>query len=275
MAVMQVYQHGVTCGIPGNNGGMAGKRGVVQGWSHQATKNNVRFLRSVTLPDLAGVGVAFTLTLKDCPPSGDEWHKLRRAFIMRLTRAGMTRLHWVTEWQRRGVPHLHGVAYFPNPDWSIRIDLVDHWLAVSGKYGSQWHAQNTAIITDSLGWLKYLAKHASRGVTHYQRSAESIPAGWKKTGRVWGHTGDWPTRDAIRIELDQVAFFKFRRIVKNWRVADARASGDQRRIQSAKNMLHGKDRMMSELRGVSEWVDQEMTLRVAEMLASQGMNVRC
>jgi hypothetical protein len=40
-------------------------------------------------------------------------------------------------------------------------------------------------------------------------------------------------------------------------------------------MLHGKDRMMSELRGVSEWVDQERALRMVELLAMQGYQVQC
>ena len=276
MAVMQLYHHGITCGVPGNNHGMAGKRGAVQGWTHSATKNNVRFLRSVTLPELTGVGVSFTLTLADCPPSAEVWHRARRAFIRRIERMGMTRLHWVTEWQRRGVPHLHGVAYFPEWFPAIESGIVDAWMALAEPYGAKRHCQHTTVIYDPLGWLKYLAKHAARGVSHYQRSFESIPPTWqKKTGRVWGHTGDWPTRQAIRIELDPEAFHRFRRIVKNWRIADARESGDARRMRSARRMLAAKDRVHSQLRGVSEWIDQETTLRVAEFLASQGYEVSC
>jgi hypothetical protein len=275
MAVLSVYQHGATCGIPGNNHGMAGKRGVVQGWSHAATKNNIKFLRSVTLDELTGVGVAFTLTLKKCPPSGDEWHRLRRAFIKRLERAGMLRLHWVTEWQRRGVPHLHGVAYFPDDSSAWQFDFIGHWQAVAGTYGTSPNAQHTSFITDALGWLKYLSKHAARGVSHYQRSPESIPSGWKKTGRVWGHTGSWPIRPAVKIKMEQVAFYRYRRMVKNMRIADARASGNRHRLESARSMLKCNDRTLSELRGVSEWQDQELSLRMVELLAMHGYQVEC
>lgn len=275
MAVLSVYQHGATSGIPGDNHGMAGKRGVVNGWSHAATKNNIKFLRSVVLSELEQGGIAFTLTLKDCPPSGEVWHQLRRSFVKRLERAGMSKLHWVTEWQKRGVPHLHGVAYFDKPDPRILRHIVLHWCAVAAEFGAVEHAQHVAEISDSLGWLKYLAKHASRGVTHYQRSSQSIPEGWKKTGRVWGHTGDWPLRDAIKIELDKVAFFRFRRMVRAWRISDARQADDLGRLKSARAMLTCSDPVLSELRGVSEWVTQEVTLRMAELLASQGYDVKC
>ena len=275
MAVLSVYQHGATCGIPGNNHGMAGKRGIVQGWSHAATKNNIKFLRSVTLAQLSGVGVAFTLTIKNCPKTGDEWHRLRRAMIKRMERAGMLRLHWVTEWQRRGVPHLHGVAYFEDLESAWKFDFVGHWQAVAGTYGTSQNAQHTAFIHDQLGWLKYLAKHAGRGVSHYQRSIDSIPPGWKKTGRVWGHTGEWPIRPPVKIKMEQVAFFRYRRMVKNWRIADARESGNRHRVISARDMLKCNERTLSELRGVSEWQDQELSLRMVELLAMQGYQVEC
>ena len=87
--------------------------GRVKGWSKTASRNNTKFLRSVYVPDLSGAAVAFTLTIRDCPPTSDDWKILRETFIKRLRRAGMVRLHWLTEWQKRGVPHLHGIAYFP------------------------------------------------------------------------------------------------------------------------------------------------------------------
>jgi len=271
MAVIQVYHHGVTCGIPGNNHGMAGKRGTVQGWTHAATNNNVRFLRSVSLPDLTGTGIAFTLTVKTCPPSGLEWHKLRRAFIKRMERLGMSRLHWVTEWQRRGVPHLHGVVYFPEPPPDLHHRLREAWCQIAAPYGATSLGQHTATITDSLGWLKYLAKHAARGVSHYQRAPDSIPSGWnQQTGRVWGHTGDWVVDSPCRLQLDSKGFFRFRRVIRGWRVADARSSGSPGRLVQAKRMLQDKDKTISQLRGVSEWVPAEVSLRVVEFLAATG-----
>lgn len=278
MPVVTVYQHGVTAGIPGGNKGKAGIKGEAQGWSHQATKGNLRFLRSVTLSELTGVGFAITLTLKDCPPSHDLWAALRRSYMMRLSRAGMVRCHWVTEWQRRGVPHLHGCAYFPDNIThrefaNINRILVSAWCAVAAEYGALPHAQFIKPVDNSLGWFQYVAKHTARGVTHYQRSSESIPTGWKKTGRMWGRIGDWPTRDAIRLELSKPGFFALRRIVQKWRLADAKASGNSYRIQTAKKMLQGKDRTICEVRGTSEWMPETLTMQVIHHLAAQGHSV--
>ena len=275
MAVMQVYQHGVTCGVPGNNRGQGGMRGTVQGWSHQASKNNVKFLRSITLDQLTGHGYTFTLTLKRCPETSDQWHKMRRAFLMRLERMGLIRLHWVTEWQRRGVPHLHGIAYFP-PDSEIDYltAIPSAWLAVAHDHCAMQSGQHIAMIFSTLGWLKYLAKHSARGISHYQRCPENIPPAWqKKTGRVWGHTGQWPIEAPLRLTLCREGFNRYRRMVRNWRLADARLAGSGRRIRQARQMLQDKDRARSELRGVSEWVPQDLSLRMVEGLAAMGYAV--
>jgi len=279
MPVIKVYQHGLTAGIPPmKNDHPRAKRGNVIGWTDKATRSNVAFLRSVYLPELHGLGFAVTLTLRDCPASSEDWHKLRRSFIKRMERAGLLRAHWVTEWQRRGVPHLHGAIYFPEPaDTSEYIRyhsaIEQHWLAVSDRYGAQRWAQHVKPITDAVGWFQYVAKHAARGVRHYQRSSENMPTGWKKTGRVWGYVGDWPTRDAMRIELTQAGYWRFRRIVRAWRTADARLSGDTYRIRQAKTMLQDTDRARCEVRGVSEWMPQSLTLTVLDHLAASGYSI--
>ena len=68
-----------------------------------------RFLYSVLTPELPvsaiGVpllGLSGSLTLRDCPPSHDDWKTLREALFFRLRRKGLYRLHWLTEWQKRG-----------------------------------------------------------------------------------------------------------------------------------------------------------------------------
>lgn len=269
MRTVTLYLHGLTMGTPNMSGNKTpSKRGTVQGWSQSATRRNIAFLRSVNNQHLHVstegellLPISLTLTLKRCPQSADEWHKLRRAYLKRLQRIGLIRCHWVTEWQRRGVPHLHGAFWFPmpsdkNPD-EIVSQCIGHWLALTwGDYGSRPEAQHYNIIFDAIGWFKYLAKHASRGVMHYQRSPENIPNGWKnKTGRVWGHTGDWPLVDPEKIQLSEAEFFRYRRIVRSWRKADARASNNRFRIKTARTMLKDNHAERSKLRGVSEWID--------------------
>lgn len=280
-------------------------RGEVNGWSESATRRNTAFLRSVYEPDLNPPeshykAFAITLTLKDCPPTAEDWQSLRRSFLKRLERLGLVRCHWVTEWQRRGVPHLHGAVWLP--DSVTPSDIIDHWQALAEKYGSKPQAQYINPITDAVGWFKYLAKHASRGVSHYQRSSNNIPEGWRKTGRVWGYTGDWPLRDAIQFYLDDSAFYQFRRIVRGWRCADARESVrlevenirrqydflsdvpdaelakmsiSKRRIKTARHMLTCHKRELSNVRGVSEWVGQDITCLILDHLRANGCALHC
>ena len=102
-----------------------------------ATRRNTRFLYSVQEDQLDGHGYAVTLTLKSCPPSSKDWHRIRRAWEMRMVRAGMIRLHWVTEWQRRGVPHLHCAIWFPEttPPVQAMDSIVRAWLLLGEPYG--------------------------------------------------------------------------------------------------------------------------------------------
>lgn len=262
MATLKLYHNGLTAGIPPmKNNHVRAKRGEVKGWSPVASRNNTKFLRSVHVPDLTGAAVAFTLTIRDCPATAADWHKMRRALIERLRRAGMVRLHWLTEWQKRGVPHLHGIVYFPfgyEPG-----TVVSAWLAIAERYGCSWKSQHCVPVTDMQGWFLYLAKHAGRSETHYQRNPEFVPSGWAKTGRVWGYCGDWPTDTPCELETSHKAFCAFRRICRGWRRADARTSnvGNRaRRISSARRMLKCNDRRKSEVRGVSEWIPLDLSL---------------
>lgn len=283
MRTLKVYLHGATMGTPpGKNAHARAKRGQVGGWSSAATRRNIAFLRSVepfTLdkpsqgPDL--IGFAFTLTVRDCPPSSDDWHKLRRAFLMRLQRMGLYRCHWVTEWQRRAVPHLHGAFWFPFRDGPDAVSIprlvLHHWMAVAAPYGAGRGGQHFNQIYDAVGWFQYMAKHAARGVKHYQRSGDNIPQGWKKTGRMWGHTGQWDTRDAMKLSISDDVYYRLRRLVRSWRIADSRASGDTYRLKTARSMLTCHHRANSSVRGISEWVDQETMLTLLDAAHGAGV----
>lgn len=277
MRTMKVYLHGVTMGTrPSSTPHVRAKRGTVGGWSAGATRRNVAFLRSVEPdsltngPDGPLIGFAVTLTLRDCPPSSESFHKLRRAYLMRLGRMGLYRCHWVIEWQRRGVPHIHGAFWFPASkgvhDFQRLVDsIIDHWLAVAGPYGVSRRAQHLAIIDDAVGWFQYVAKHAARGVKHYQRSSENMPEGWSTTGRMWGKTGEWVTRDAMEFHLSDDVYFRLRRLARSWRIADARASGDSYRIKTARELLKHPDPEVSKLRGISEWISQDDLLMLLDI----------
>lgn len=286
MRIVTLYRHGLSMGTaPKKPNKNPPKRGTVSGWSEAATRRNTNFLRSVDERELPTsrdgtqlIAFALTLTIRDCPATSKDWERLRNAFFKRLVRMGLYRSHWVTEWQRRGVPHLHGAFWFPVPtSWDeLRqiTTLIQHWCDIASKYGASPNGQYVTEIHDAVGWFKYLAKHASRGVSHYQRSPENIPAAWKlQTGRVWGKTGDWPTVEKMKLSLEDSGFYLMRRLARNWRIADARRSGNRFRISSARKMLKHNDKDLSRLRGVSEWLPVDDSLKLLEVVASMGYSI--
>lgn len=279
MPVIQAYRHGATAGIPPSvNSHKRALRDSVSGWTDRSTRSNTRFLYSVDERQLTGAGLALTLTVRDCPPSHEDWHRLRTAFFKRLARVGMVRAHWLTEWQRRGVPHLHCAVWFDLEKHSgaqVMSTISSAWLQLAFGFGAGSRGQQMKPIDDAVGWFQYLSKHAVRGLKHYQRSSENMPEGWQTTGRMWGHLGEWPLTEPVRFETDNAGFWAFRRVIRSWRRADARASGDQRRIRSARSMLACNERPLSSVRGISEWFPQALQEQVLLYLAGAGHQIRC
>lgn len=285
MRTMKLYRHGLTMGTaPGKNDHERAKRGNVIGWSASTTRTNTRFLRSVDeklLPTCSAgrplLGFAFTGTIRDCPPSHEDWVQLKDLFIRRLRRMGLYRMHWLTEWQRRGVPHLHAAFWLPRPKddreyFRLCRLITNHWLEVASEYGASRLGQKVLTINDAVGWFKYLSKHASRGISHYQRSPELVPKGWEKTGRMWGKVGHWPEDDAIHLQISDELFYRLRRAVRRWRIADARAEGSRKRLVSARTMLKDSEPARGAVRGVSEWISQESMLRILDSARANSAN---
>lgn len=282
MRKVSVYRHGFTMGTAGTaSNHKRAIRGTVSGWSTSATRRNIAFLRSIDETKVSTHNgkslraLAVTLTLRDCPASSDDWHTIRTNFIKRLRRMGMVRMHWVTEWQRRGVPHLHGAVWVHADDFTIPSKIIESWCDLVADYRASPRAQYILDITDPVGWFQYMAKHAARGVNHYQRSVKNIPESWKqKTGRVWGKVGEWEgvTVPAGDVHLSDDSYYKMRRLARRWRIADARASVSSygaARISSARRMLKCNDELRSNVRGVSEWLSETVTLAIIYWLLSE------
>lgn len=292
--MLKIYSNGLTVGVPPSTPVMPENRGGKStGWSEASTRSNTTFLYSVDSVSLTGYGYAFTFTLRDLPPTPADWYNIRDKFIKRCSRMGLIRYHWVTEWQRRGVPHLHGCLYFPEPlDLKQLKSLKAAWCACVGKYYALQKGQDIKFIESTVGWLKYLAKHGSRSKHHYQRSSK--PAEWDSSGRVWGKGGEWPVR-LTEHDLGR-HFYAFRRLVRRWRIADARtplpvhdANGEvicspgeatyskwfpsslnaprnNRRIRQARRCLLSGDRASSSVRGMSEWIPESLAFAMVGFL---------
>lgn len=279
MATISSYVNGSTAHIP--NGGVSpherAKRSTVKGWTKEAVRRHTKWLYSIDTAGLSGHGYAVTLTMRQTPEDAQRFHALRRSWVRRIERMGSIRLHWVIEWQRRGTPHMHCAVYFERSltkreQWQ----LTNHWVELSEDYGSKHGSQTCKEITGPEGWLQYLSKHAARGVKHYQRNGK--PAGWEKTGRLWGHGGTWSEVDPLKFDISRAAYFRFRRLVRSHFLADARAEEDSavraRRIGYLRRMLKCNDRQLSEVRGVSEWIDQSTLMDFLGLLDSEGYQVR-
>lgn len=297
MPTVTSYRHGTTAGSgPANS--KPPVRTEVNGWSANAIRRNLAFLYSVDerqLTELAGFAV--TLTVKACPEA-DEWRRMRDAFFVFARRRGVVLVHWVTEWQRRGVPHLHLAIFFPSTGPRPVGDLVRHWLTLTSPHGSTGRGQHVTPIHDLRGWNEYVSKHAARGLYHYQRCPENVPESWRgrSTGRMWGKLGSWPVYPVCRLELSREAFHLYRRLVRSWRVAKVRRrppgciqatdgswwrrAGTElvpcnvgRQVRAARTMLACPQRELSTVRGISEWCGAAVTDGFLEHLQRSGYTV--
>ncbi len=303
MPKIRHYYNGISIfmpsGITGKPKGLV-KRDKTKGWTSSATNNNKKFLQSVMTDQITGFGIALTLTVKDCPPTPNDWHNARKAFIKRLKRKGMTRYHWVTEWQSRGHPHLHMSAYFDyEPTQRQQNAMRKDWLEIAKPFKAGIKGQHIKPINNVKGWLEYSAKHGARGVNHYQRSGK--PKAWESsTGRVWGYGGEWPRMQEDTVIFSE-QFFKARRFLKNWRIGDARktpidklvdATGKELpkygdiyehmlpslskkridRIKYAKKCLQANTRERGQVRAMSEWMPLDVQIKILEFVSEgQGL----
>lgn len=265
------------------------KRGETKGWTSAVARRNRNFLMSVNPLALHGKPFALTLTIRDIPPSHEEWERLRNMLFHRLKRMGLVRWHWVTEFQKRGAPHFHALAYFHNKihdDKNIRLGILYHWSVITQSLASSDRCQHVEKVDHLAGWKMYLAKHASRGAEHYQRS-EVLPTGWTKVGRMWGKSGEWPV-ESEEFEISWEVFCRLRRIQRNYMAAQAlkalrkaqerqEAPDKANAVRNAKNALvrvrrrlKTNSKQSGQLRGSSDWCDPVITRRILDSLRGHG-----
>jgi len=214
-----------------------------------------------------------TLTMGSMPSSHHDWHRARDSIIKRLRYHGASYIHWVIEWTSLGRPHLHMAVYGDGHGGldAPRVGLLG-WLEICDKAGwiANDKAQHIVPISDATGWLEYVAKHASRGVAHYQR--EGMPPGWDKTGHLWGTSGEWPVAEPLEVELTPTQFHRYRRLVRAYQKAKLRRVGAHRAAKMV-GRRHG-DPNGGRYMGVSGWIPSELStslvLLAAEDTGSAG-----
>lgn len=312
---MRVRLAGVTMSLPRAVQGGGGRRGCVRGWSRQAARRHTDWLQSVDARALDGHAVAFTLTMRDLPPTAAEWVAARGRFFRWLRHhPSVLRFHWVLEWQQRywpdscgacrcagracgahPVPHLHGSLWLACSavdeagncrcpgghalTASVLADVLRAWSTAAGRFGVTWQAQQVKREETPELWARYLAKHSARSVRHYQR--EGMPQGWTKTGRVWGHWGEFErSEDDLALTYDD--WVRVRRLVRSYSCAAVRAERARhrrwcrgagcreceqlnRRTRITRRLLR-HDRV--DVRGVSEWIPAAVVRRFMESLGA-------
>lgn len=214
-------------------------------------------------------GYAVTLTVRDIP-SCEQWGKMRKAWLRWVREHGAELVHWVVELQRRGAPHIHAGIYFGRAlTRDEQLGLVGAWLKSAATLGANSLGQDIRPIAgNGVGWAKYQAKHSARSVHHYQRG--EMPPGWTNTGRLWGHSGDWPVREEQYV-LSQKALYDVRRLVKAYAISNAKAEKDpyrrKKRVLACKRLLRGKN---GGLRGMREWMPEQAQFAILEWAATQA-----
>ena len=269
---MRAYLNGMTAGVaPPRSTHVRAKKTAITGWSPSSVRRHTSWLYSIDAESLGehAEGFALTLTLRDCPASPDEWVNLLKRWMEAVMGDGAVRLHWVVEWQRRGVPHLHAAVYYPEPVRDHQgVVAISQWLTRAEQWGPLLGAQHWDRIDGPIGWLQYLSKHAARGVRHYQRTG--APEGWARTGRLWGHRGDWPAVEPARVEVPLEVYWRYRRLLRGWARGDAARRMEWRRHAYSKRMLACPQRGLSTVRGVNIWVPLDVSEQLLALAAEQA-----
>lgn len=277
MAKLKVYPHGMTGGLTSLPPHTHGPKTKCSGWSRSSLRSLIRFLYSVNISAHQTGVHSYTLTVRNCPPSSDDWKRLRESFFRALLRHHVRSIFWLTEWQARGVPHLHGIVVLPEVGFNS-ASFLSTWLRVAERFEPSHLCQTVRHIYDVDGWSKYLAKHSARGLHNYQRSRANIPKLWmEQTGRMWGRRGPWEIVEPMEFGCSPQAFFELRRMLRNRAVADARQrallNGSWRSVSCCRSSLRCGDKTFSRVRGLSHFCDLETTMTILDFLSSSGHGI--
>ncbi|WP_065457094.1 rolling circle replication-associated protein [Bifidobacterium breve] len=287
----------------------APERSNTNGWTANVARRNEQTLQQIDFAAIDGEAAFVTLTmLKQQMPdvSSEQFHKWLNAWLVYMRRRGMRHYYWILEFQASGNPHLHVIVWLS--DWRTggakrgyvhhRWDVVEQYRALA-YWVKRLNADGVAAKVDAQNFqmvelgqsptvdgvtlesatperlLMYLAKHAARGVAHYQRQISNMPDDWQcRSGRVWGHDGKLPLREQLDVECSYEVFWQYRRLVRRWVCANASKMTDddkqRRSIVSARRMLRCSRPDVSPYRGVSAWLPASVASQLLDAAVSMG-----
>ena len=191
------------------------ERTATKGWTPNVARRNEQRLQQVDFDAIEGFPAFVTLTM----PSGQmgevsaaDFHSWLKSWLRFMKRHGMSHYYWILEFQASGNPHLHVLVWLDHePEPLETFKALRSWVGILNKSGVGARLQGQIWENIDVGGeitvdgervpahpervLMYLAKHAARGVAHYQRQIANMPEDWQyRSGRVWGHDRSLPLR---------------------------------------------------------------------------------
>lgn len=271
------------------------ERTATKGWTPNVARRNEQRLQQIDFDAIDGIPAFVTLTM----PSGQigevsaaDFHSWLKSWLRYMKRHGMSHYYWILEFQASGNPHLHVLAWFDH-DWDAleQYHALRSWVGILNKSGVGARLQGQICENIDVGGelvvdgdvvpahpervLMYLAKHAARGVAHYQRQIANMPEDWQyRSGRVWGHDRGLPLREQLDVETDYPTFWRYRRLVRRWRCSEANGIVDPFRrcaaVSQARRMLRCPRPDVSPYRGISVWLPAEVASQLLDSAMRGG-----
>lgn len=275
------------------------ERTATKGWTVNVARRNEQRLQQVDFDAIDGFPAFVTLTM----PSGQMedvtaamFHGWLKSWLRFMKRHGLLHYYWILEFQASGNPHLHILVWLDH-DWDAleQYKALRSWVNMLNKsdvgarqQGQIWEPIDIGgeVVVDGdvvpahpERVLMYLAKHAARGVAHYQRQLSNMPEDWQyRSGRVWGHDRGLPLREQQDVETDYPTFWRYRRLVRRWRLAEANGIVDPERrraaISQARGMLRCSRPDISPYRGISAWLPAEVASQLLTAAVRGGEHAK-
>lgn len=264
------------------------ERTETRGWTRNVARRNEQRLQQIDFEHVDGVPGFVTLTMpaqQMADVSAAMFHGWLKSWLRYMKRHGMRHYYWILEFQGSGNPHLHVLVWLDHtPEPLETYKALRSWVGILDKsgvcarlQGQVWESidvDGETVPAHPERVLMYLAKHAARGVAHYQRQLSNMPEDWQyRSGRVWGHDRGLPLREQQDYECAYPTFWAYRRLVRRWRVSEAQAvkSPARRRaaVVQARRMLRCPRPDVSPYRGVSAWVPEAVALQL--LAAAEGV----
>lgn len=171
------------------------ERTATKGWTANVARRNEQRLQQIDFEGIEGFPAFVTLTMP-AQQMGDVsaamFHGWLKRWLQFMKRHGMLHYYWILEFQASGNPHIHVLVWLDHaPEPLETYKALKSWVGILDKsdvgarlQGQIWENIDTGgeIVVDGETVpahpervLMYLAKHAARGVAHYQRQIENMP----------------------------------------------------------------------------------------------------